>query len=528
MSAASFGEVPPVAAAGRRAQSTTPYSLRDLITSVFYHKRAMFVAFLVPCVLALAVGLRVRPTYVAQARLLVLNGSDYVFHPTPGQGGSDLSLDRNQIVQGELQILQSSTLAADVLRQIGLTHVYPQVSATASNAVGLAARRFADDLTVSVVPLSSVIELGFANRDPMVAAEVLKVLIEQYLHRRTTVFGNNTINDVTQQLGQFAEQVHRAEQDLARFGAAHGISNIDEQTTLLLRQLADNRSAQSINDQAIREITAKLAVLRVQLANVPETVKIFAETNRTHEADAMADNLVILLAKQRDLRSRYRENFPLLADITRQIDDLRAQMNASPSRDGQIYRSGRNAVYDELRGQQLTLAASLSGLEAKREELGANAVSLRRLLDDLAIYGQEYRDLQRNRDVLDESFRAIERSTVEAQQAAALERLSSSNIRVVQPPEAPSVGRNPRAIILAGGVGLGLLAAGFTVVLSSAFRQVMVTVHDAETALDLPVLAAVQWRQQQVVARPPSKIFRNFARRRRERYRPQPDPQPGQ
>jgi uncharacterized protein involved in exopolysaccharide biosynthesis len=255
-------------------------------------------------------------------------------------------------------------------------------------------------------------------------------------------------------------------------------------------------------DQDIKQVGARLAALREQLRTVPQTVQTFAETNRTRQNEDLTDNLVTLQSKQRDLRSRYHDDFPLLADITHQIEDLQRQIAAVPARDPQITRDGRNLVYDDLRGQEITLATTLAGLEAKRGELGSAAAALQQRLDELTLAGQRYRDLLRSRDVLDESYRAIERNSVEAQQAAALERLKSPNVRVVQAPEPPSTGRNPQPIIWLGGAVMGVVAAGFVLALGIALRQVLVTVHDAETALELPVLATAQFqRRRRMVTR---------------------------
>ena len=51
----------------------------------------------------------------------MLYGSEYVFHPGNRDTGNDITLDRNQIIQGELQILQSPALAAEVLQAVGPT-----------------------------------------------------------------------------------------------------------------------------------------------------------------------------------------------------------------------------------------------------------------------------------------------------------------------------------------------------------------------------------------------------------------------
>ena len=61
-----------------RSESFPGFSLRDLVTALFYYKRATLLAFVIPVMLGILAGLLAHTSYVAQARLLVLYGSDYV------------------------------------------------------------------------------------------------------------------------------------------------------------------------------------------------------------------------------------------------------------------------------------------------------------------------------------------------------------------------------------------------------------------------------------------------------------------
>ncbi len=81
----------------------------------------------------------------------MLYGSEYVFHPGNRDTGNDITLDRNQIIQGELQILQSPALAAEVLQAVGPDTVYPGV-AKGDAPLRAAMGRFASDLVVDQHP----------------------------------------------------------------------------------------------------------------------------------------------------------------------------------------------------------------------------------------------------------------------------------------------------------------------------------------------------------------------------------------
>ena len=473
-----------------RPSSFAGFSLRDLATALFYYKRAIALAFIVPCVLGALAGMMAHTTFTAQARLLVLYGSEYVFHPGNRDTGNDITLDRNQIIQGELQILQSPAVAAGVLQTLGPATVYPALAGDPS-PLRAAMSRFATDLVVTAIPQSNVVELSLRNADRTVAIRVLNELITQYLIYRNTIFGKGPTSGDNTQRDEFAARLRKAEDTLARFGIDHGITNLDEQMSLQLRLVSENTNAQSLTAQQIGETAGRLAALRKQLATVPTTVQIYAESGRSQQASGLTDGLVKLENQRRDLLSRYQADFPLVRDVERQIAAARGQLSGNPSREAAVSRLGRNPVYDDLRKEEITLAAQLQGLEAKNLQLVADGARLQARSDELAGLAREYRDLQRTRDVLDQSYRSIARSSEETQLSGALERAAGANVRVVQPPDAPLAGRNPASVLYLAGIVLGACAAIAAFTLLNAIRQVFIDVHDVERQLDLPVLIAV-------------------------------------
>ncbi len=180
-----------------------------------------------------------------------------------------------------------------------------------------------------------------------------------------------------------------------------------------------------------------------------------------------------------------------MRDVDRQIASVRAQIGGDPSREGNITRLGRNIVYDDLQREEITLSSQLQGLQAKQAQLVAEASRIQARSDELTGLARHYRDLQRTRDVLDQSYRSIARSSEETQLSAALERAGAANVRVVQPPDAPLTGRNQGPMLMVGGVVLGVLSAAAAFTLLNATRQVFISVRDVERQLDLPVLLAV-------------------------------------
>lgn len=467
------------------------YTLRDLLTAVFYHRRAMLIAFVVPVLLGFAAAQLARPAYVAQARLLILYGSEYFYRPAAGQPQASVALDRNEIVTGELQVLQSSTLALETLKSVGVDRVYPGTNPDDPAAMGGAAERLERDLTLSSVAQSNVLELSFRSYDPALAAEVLRKLIARYLERRTAIFQHAPTQNATDEQKVFLARMQAAGDALAKFSDEHGISNIDQQMTLLLQQQSLNRQERDGATQALSEATARLDALRQQIARLPPNLQTYAESDRSLTSTVLTDTLAKLLVKRRDMSTKYQENSAAVQDVDRQTAAIQAQIAREPGRENSISRSGVNTVYQEARSQEITLRTQVPGLRAKVAELTANGAAIAARIKDLADATREYRDLARNRDLLDDIYRSYVRSNEEAQIADIAERSRAANIRVVQPPEAPTAGTSPRKLLLLGGVLLGLAASVATLAVLNAFNRVFVSVRDASVGLELPVLAAV-------------------------------------
>ena len=466
--------------------------LRSILAGLSFHKRAVLVAFLLPVLLGVFAGLRAKPAYVAQARLLVLYTGDYVFHAGNRGTGNDIALDRNQVIQAELQILQSPALAGQVLAVLGPARVYP--GADGPDAVRQAVSRMASDLNVTSIPQSNVIDLTLRNASRDVAIETLGALISRYVPYRSAIFDKVRSQGADAEQAQFAARLQQAEEALARFGVRHGISNLDEQTTMMLRQRNDNGNEQSNIAQQLAEAQARLVAVQKQLPTVPPTVQIYAESTRSQQVSGLTDSLVKLNTQRRELLSRYADDYPLVRDNERQIATVRSQISSSAPRDDSSTRMGRNPLYDDLRNQDTSLTVQLRGLQARQTTLVEQAERIQVRNNELVELSQEYRELKRTRDVLEQSLRTIAQSTEETTLANALERASGANVRVVQPPDASLAGTSQRNVMFLGGVLLGLLAAAATLAVLLALSRVALSADDAERQLGLPVLLTAPFR----------------------------------
>jgi uncharacterized protein involved in exopolysaccharide biosynthesis len=472
----------------------------------------MVCAFMVPVLLGLGAASITKPTFVAQARLLVLYGGEYFYQPSNGQPGSAVALDRNEIMISELEVLKNTELAKQTLLTVGVDKVYPGTKPGDELALDVAARRMASDLTLTSIAQSNVLELSFRNRNQAVATEVLRVLIAGYLADRSKVFQRATTAVVQAEQDSLLSRLRAAETALSGFANTHGIVSLDEQTILLLQRQSSNRQARDEASQAIGETDAKLAAIQEQLKSIPRVIQAYANSDRSHATQVLTENLVSLQVKRHELAQRYGNSFPDVQSLDQQIQWVQAQIASVPTREDTTTRDGANPLYLDLQQQIAALQAQSQGLHARQEELAKSAADIDARIRDLTSTEAAYRDLKRNRDVLDETYRALVKSNEATQVASNAEGSRTANIRVVQPPEPAGAKLNMRVILAAGGVFVGLFAALAALALGSAFRQVFVTPRDVIVALDLPVLAAVEKRARRRTRRgAPSPLYQEQA-----------------
>lgn len=498
--------------------ATPHFTLRDVLTVVFFDRWAIFTAFLVPVLLGIGASFLARTSYEAEARLLVLLGREYVLRPEVGEAVPGLSFDREQIVKAELEILGSRELKADVIRTVGLEELYPSIrdngrtesGTRRPRAVDLAVDRFEKDLKLTPVQGSSVIQLAYRHGDPNIAAEALNLLVRFYMEKRREVFSQSRSPVIQEQRDQYAQRLREAEQRMQDFRDKNKISNIEEQTNLLLRQESEQVNAQLQLDERIRGFEAQMQGLKQQVASTPAQILLSNENTRTQSLDSARATLMGLELRRRDLLTKYKEGSRVISDIDAQIAQARQFLQTDEPRAGDSVRYGRNPVLDDLQRDLARLDAELQGSRARKSEIDSNIRKIRERIAALAQQDQTFRALERERAILEESYRTYTTRLEEAKITEEFDKnKSANNVRVIAQAEPPSVGSSLRLPILAASVFLGLLAALATAFVVAQMRQTYLTPEDAERSLGLPVLLAVP---QRGVAQSRAPIARRFWR----------------
>lgn len=479
-----------------KSMSYARHSARDVLAALFYYKKSILFSVLVPIFLSILASLFVHRIYTAQARLLILYGGEYVFHPIGQENGGDVALDRNQIIQGELEILESPALAARVIQDVGIRRLYPGLPVTAAGEQQ-AVTRLLRDLRVDGVPQSNILELALRNQDRQTALQTLDVIIHDYIIYHGEIFVGNRDSGPARLVAQMASRLKDAENKIVSFSLAHNISDLGQQTAIILRRSGDLADEQTGIDSEVDNLDAQIKVLDGTLSSLPVRIELFSETDIGQARKTLLDRLLRLQIQLADVKGRYKNTFPLVIDIQHQISDIEKQLQYSPSREINVKREGANTVYEEITQQRVLLASRAAGLRAKRDAVTSERNALQERLAELTNLSGEYRELQTTRDTLAESYKTLENNVEATTLSSSLAQLASANIRIVHPPNASIHGATLRLPLLAVGFMLGIVAAVGMLAFRVSTQQIFVTVRDVEHGLQLPVLLSIPLHERQ-------------------------------
>jgi len=473
--------------AGTRQPLRAPFTVRQLLTPVFYYRRRALFAFLIPVLVAIIAALLAHPVYIAQSRLLILLGDDYVF--PSGNAQNPQTFDRSQIVHAEMEILGSKDLRERTLNVVGVGRVYPDLAGRA-DGVALGEIRLDKDLTIDNVPQSNVIELGLRNRNPQVAADVLNKLVALYIERRREIFQQSDLASVADQRDRLNDQLSAAERAITEFSTAHGFGDyaqefaaVQTQQTALTAQLAST-------DEELAARLARASQLRSRAAATPGVTQLSVDTGRSQQLDDLTKTLLSLQETRRETANKYTDGYPLVADLDHRIAELQAEIARAPQEQFTGSRRGVNPVHQQLDTEEADAEGDAAGLRAGRTEIQRTLQASSARLNELTALGPQYRALIKTRDLAEDASTSLSKRAEDSELADMLSK-SHANVRVIQSADAPAKGHSGRLVIIAVGVVAGLFAALAVVILSLAFSEVMVSPGDVEQKLDLPIILAV-------------------------------------
>lgn len=376
---------------------------------------------------------------------------------------------------------------------LGPAGLYPRLgdgmAATAATDAALAA--LGQDLRVGVDAEKSVLRLAFEHPDPDIAAQTVNHLLAVWRRERQGLVESEPVDALSERLEAARAELARQREELAGLRQDSRRSAAEEERQLLLRQRARLENRLRETELQIAEQSRRLETLEAELAATPERVPLDSPGEPPKVLEDARQRLFQLQLREKELLGKYKESSVLVRRVRDEIAHVE-RLLAELESDLGARNTGPNPQYRQLSSDASATRTALEALQGRRQGLE----------EQMAALDEETAALAQRHERIKELEAAV--ADGEARVEALAERLGEARsaraaglgvpmrlewVREAQLPQAPARPRPVRESVAAGGVGL--LLGALLALLAERLSPRVSTPRALERRLDLPVLASL-------------------------------------
>jgi len=474
-------------------------TLRALVVPLFRHRTAVLVTLLASVSgVALIVATRPR-VYEAEMTLLVNRERvDSVMTPDAQSGERLPSEITESELYVEVELIRSREVLEHVVKSIGVdTFLAPPTaqnaqSADARLAAAIAALR--GDLTVEPVRKTTLIRIAYRSKDPRLAARLLSTLSTVYLEKHLAVHRPaGAYGFFSEQTRRYEQELHQAQQALSEFSSSQSVVAASTEKDIVLHNLSEFQNDLDRSRATIADLTRRLQELEAQLKTTPERqITQVRDSGNIDLLRTLKGQILQLEGTRDEMLSKFTPQYPPVVQLEERLAQLRAAL-----RDAE-----QTPLRDETTDQNPTsqwLRTEVARVRSERAALEARTVALRRTIADytaratrLEALGLQQDQLLRAVKTAEENQSLYRRKQEEARVSDALDRTRIANVAVAESPVVPQrPASSRRAIYLFVGLAFSLLLAMASAYLLDALAPVFHSGDEVTRLLDIPVLATM-------------------------------------
>jgi uncharacterized protein involved in exopolysaccharide biosynthesis len=338
-----------------------------------------------------------------------------------------------------------------------------------------------------------MIRVQYRGRDPQQAAMVLDRLSQRYLDKHLAVHRPLDSHEF------FGEQVQRAQQELSKaeqqltdFARREQVVAPDLERTSVLQQLATFEAMLQQARTEMADADRRLGAIQTQLGQTPDRQVTAVRTANGPMLAQLNQRVLEMELQREELLRKFTPQYPAVVQLEAQLThtrDVLALAEMAPIMDE---TTDQNPTYQWLRNEEARIRAERAALEARVGSIqrSVNEYEARaRRLNEQAVAQQ---DLLRVVKTAEEASLLYQRKEEEARISDALDRMRIANVRVADAPSVPqSASNSSRALVLILGLLASILFGVGAAYALDWMNPVVYSSRDVQTALNVPVLAAV-------------------------------------
>ena len=520
--------VVPFRAAGGDARTRRPVSAvsslspSDVIGLLLREIVLMAVIFCVIFGAGAFVAMHLPKAYTANASLLMQLGKDYVYDPLAGDAARGATATIDEVVQSEVEILNSTELKRRVIHRLGYKVILPETPAlwdpktdaqkAAADAAAL--RVLQSGLGTATAPQDNVVRLSFKFADGESAALILNTLIDEYQTYRQEVFTDATGPVLAQQKADFDRQLADADAAYQQFLAQNGVGDFEAAKATYSKVYDQVQTDLYTARAAVAQDHAKLDAINTNLKTLNPEMSTERDLDLTIPARILA-----LQQQKQEMLSRYLPDSQPIKDLDGQIASLQAMVSAGQGVGEKDHKMGVNPVYQGLVTQKLDLQSDIAAQTGRIAQLETQADQVTRKAQSLLGVEAQYNTLAATRDSLQTNIKTYTQRIEENDAQRRMTKGADDAVRVVEKASPPDRPKSLKGVVLVVSFLLAAFAALSAGLLRIVTRKGFVNAGMASRALDLPVLAQARDKMAR------DKMPRNKPDQRSDPQRP--DTRPG-
>ncbi len=468
-------------------------STRDVLTVLFKHRGKMLLTFLVTVAGVLLATFLQAPVYESSSALLIRFGRQFIYRSEAGRGLDDIqNRSRAAVVNAEIDILKSDDLLQEVIGDVGLARIYPDLARREGpQGTTAALGRMAEAYRVRGMDESNTLRVSFEHTSPEVAAAVVNAAVARFTEKHLEAFGNpKMVSFYEEKVALFRGKLADVGERIRDYQLANATVDLGEQRSLLLQQLTRLDSEIGETEVRMSGVTTKVKALEQEMAAQGERSALYEES----EMNTVEEQLLQLKLRERELRTQFKETDRQIVNVQKQIAIVEAFLGERAG--GKRVRVGRSQVQDSLeialgsaRAELAELAATLPAARKRRAQLAAE-------LESLPGREQQLRELQREREGYETAYTNYQKRLDDARVYADMDREQIADVSVIQRalPPARAIRPDRRTALTVG------LVVGLCLALGVAFGfEFLGSTWDAPGAaaedLGIPVLGTIRYRE---------------------------------
>ena len=485
--------------------------LRSVLSVIFKRKNQILAFFSVTVITAVVATFLITPQYEASSQILVTLGPGGLLFGNVGDKQPQVYLDQENIINSEIEILKSASIAGKVIKEMGGgAAIFPEIAESGIFSVSEnktqisgetsqvelkeAILKFNKALGFQVVKKSNLINVSFRHPDARLSAEILNKLTRTYVDHLSTIRKTRKSYEFFRnQTELMKDKAGVSGKELDTFKKQHEISNFEEQKNILLKQKADLQFALNQTVTAEVETSDRIDELRKKMVSLPQNIPQAKQDDYNQLLlSNLQSRLVELELTEKNLSNKFTDENRSLRNVR---DEIRIVRDKLREQEKPYFRStsGVNPVYQVLHQDLIRFETDKKALSAKRDALVKQIAKFEEKLSDLNRIELQYNQLNQQAESDRRNYDLYLSKLEESRVSDAMDTEKISNVSVIEPASIPLRPVSPKPLLnIVMSIVFGLFGGLVLAFLSENFSDQIRNVDDVERLLELPVLTSIQ------------------------------------